>query len=158
MTQLSQDMQEAIRKSLPEQTAHELKEYLNNAENNAFELQKIRLKFSQLEEENNRLTQHILKAGEIGNRESLVISREKEIEHRLIKISHTEEILKLNQEHAVDIRHTALDMMRTVFKSQPLGHAFTKNTSEYVPGNQHNGYAAYTKANTETTTSKEITE
>ncbi len=162
MTNLTVEIQEAIRKSLPEQTAHELKSYLSKAEKDAMKVVELELKVNLLEEEIKRKNSFLIKADNIENREINVKLKEEEIYTRTVQIKHTEDILKLRQEHATDIKLTAIDMMKIVFKSQPTGYAFsvskTESGNEPQTGNNYGATVCTNRTSNESTIKREITD
>lgn len=163
MSTLNTEIQEAIRKSLPEQTANELKQYLATAESNAKKVVQLEERVLSLMKYNSTKTDQLIKAGDLEAREQGISCKEKEIMERLAKISHQEEIIKLKLDHAVDIKCTALEMVRTVFKSQPVGYAFStsriENANEAIPNNSgYHNMANTSRSSTENVTKREITE
>jgi fructose-specific component phosphotransferase system IIB-like protein len=161
MTTLTQDIQDAIRKSLPEQTAAELKDFIQKAQQDAAELVKCKEKLELSITMQADQVRMIAKAGNLETRENLVKGKEVELLARETTIKHQEEILKIATANAHARYNDALSMMQIVFKSQPTGYAFSRQVNESGSQPQHGEYGGTTsvsKTSNEYTTKREITE
>lgn len=161
-TQLSTDLQNAIQKNLPQVVAGELAEYLSQAEKDKKTIIELINNGKSLEE---RLSAKIKECNELSHYRDLeksLFAKEKflyDIEQGLKKSQEIEIVKSICAKEKVD---NMFDVMKIVFKSQPVGHAFNKSitSSEYIPGNQSNNYCGQSvnSSSSETTTVKEISE
>ncbi len=158
---LSNDIQDAIRKSLPEQTAAELKEYIEEA-------QRHRHLLDQTLEDKIRLTRALeVKSKECAtldsyrNKEGELSAKEKDLEKLKSDLNHQANINDIRRDVAAEKVQHMFEVMKLVFKSQPVGYAFATNRNESVQvPDPHNTYSTKTMQNSsnEYVTKKEITE
>ncbi len=158
---LSNDIQEAIRKSLPEQTASELKKYLEQAEADKKTIMVLQKKNEDTENRLKEANDERHKLLGYRNKESNLEQREFEVSKREVELIHSQELNKIQALCEREKTIMALDVVRTVFKSQPVGYAFRKEVSESAQepqGGNYGGTTCTSKNSTETVSQREITE
>lgn len=159
---LSNDIQDAIRKALPEQTAAELKDFIEKAQRDKSELAQCKASLELSLKVQQDQTAVIAKAGNLETRENMVKGKEAELIARETQIKHQEEILKIATSNAHSRYNDAMAMMQIVFKSQPIGYAFSRqineNGNEPSRNENYGSTVSTNKTHNEYTTKREITE
>lgn len=158
---LSNDIQDAIRKSLPEQTAAELKKYLEDAEMNKNIIKSQSQSIDTLSRQKQELELQLHGLRHLDGMKDAINADYKKIEMDKIEFRHQKEMNDIKIQAELGKTHHMMETMKIVFKSQPVGYAFatTKNESVQVP-DPSNTYNSKTLNNnsSEYVTKKEITE
>lgn len=162
MNELNNEILEAIKKNLPQTTAGELKKFIEQADIDKITLHDLKnhvevanKKISDLVADNNFLSSYRLRLAEIERTE-----KEQSLER--ISQAHARELLGLITIHEREKTQNMMDVVKIVFKSQPVGYAFTRNV--YENGQEASGSGQYgstvptNKNITENVTRKEVTE
>ena len=161
MSNLTAEIQEAIRKSLPSQTAAELKEYLDNAANTEVKLKDT---LSCLTQANETILKHEAELKDLRalkDREAALIAKERILQQGLSDLDHRVMMNDLRNECERRMTQFATDTLKIVFKSQPVGYAFERvsNRSSQSPDTKMGYGTLETRVNDfEKTTQKELEE
>lgn len=162
MSQLTQDLQDAIQKSLPQQVAGELSTFIAKANSDATLLKVVQDKNIALEQLVKNHADIINDLRKWEKLDAFLMEKEEALNAREIAINHKEELNKLTVQCAQNKEQNMMDVLRVVFKSQPVGFAFNRQVSEHaqepqVSGN-YGGTVPTNKNTTEMITHREITE
>lgn len=160
---LSNDIQDAIRKSLPEQTAAELKSYLEEAAINKGLLEKIGKDNEFLSRQLAYKKQECAALDSYRHKGKALEEKEIALQKLELDLKQNSQINDIRREVAAEKVQHMFEVMKIVFKSQPTGYAFSRQVTENgtEPCQTTASYAqtvSVNKTRNEYVTEKEITE
>lgn len=162
MSELNQTILKAIQDNLPLATAGELKKFIEQAAVDKLALENQLATTKTLSDKNAALTEQVNKLLALESREKTITETEKLLAQRLVEAQQNKELNAHTVMCANDKVNNMFDVLKLVFRSAPVGHAFHKTVNEnnMVPL-QTGGYlstGSETKNLSENVTSREIHE
>lgn len=162
MSEVGEAILAAIKKSLPEATAGELKKFIEEANTTTKLLASAQARNLALEEQVRTATATISELATWRQRAITLDTEERHLASEKLKLHQQQEILYIRNECEAAKTQNMFEVLRTVFKAQPVGYAFTRsvheNGQDAAPGGQYGCTVPTNKNTNESITKKEITE